>query len=214
MQKVWLAAIYGSWTVFVTTIILTYANLTSNEIVPYITKCSENQVCDLTNIGALIIGASLTAVLGIYIFQRQIEHASELSGIEDRVVTKLTKKEEERTGHAKSTFDSDLKQVKSLIQGLIPLANARRELLYQDEQVIQKKDKIANEIIEKTNSSVGSLSRDLLGEIRTAAQLAKLAPQWEGTFQGTRELRNTNNACENAIKKIDQVLEKLSSSEE
>lgn len=178
---------------------------------PYVTKCSENEVCDLTNIGALIIGVSLTAVLAIWILKKQREQAIELSGIEDRVVIKLEKKEIERTGHATSSFDTDLKTVKRLIEGLMPRANGNQQLLPQDEQVIKKKDKIANKIIEKTDSSVGSLSRDLLGEIRTAAQLAKLAPQWEDTFQGTRELRNTNNACENAIKKIDVILEKLNS---
>jgi len=185
-----------------------------HEVMPYITRCSENEVCDLTNIGAIIIGLSFTAIVAIYIYQKQREHAIELSEIENRIIEKLEKKETERTGHAQSSFNSDLKKVKSLIAGIMPLANARRELLHQDKSVIATKNEIVDTIIENTENHVGSLDRDLLGEIRTAAQLAKIAPQWEDTFQGKTELRNTNNACENAIKKIDEVLEKLSSSKE
>ena len=90
----------------------------------------------------------------------------------------------------------------------------RIELLYHDKLVIDKKDGIIDEIIENTEHHVGSLDRDLLGEIRTAVLLARYAPQWEDTFLGKKELRNQNNSCEKAIKKIDEVLKKLSSSEE
>lgn len=213
MSKRWDALLLLAWAVFVSFTGWTIVNSFLHKVVPYVTRCPENETCDLTNIGAIIIGVSFTAVVAIYIYQKQREHAIELAGIEERVVKKLEKKEIERTGHAQSSFSSDLEQVKSLIQGLMPAANARRELIDQDKRLIDKKDVIADKIIKNTENYVGSLDRNLLGRIRSAAVLAKLAPQWEDTMM-RRELRNTNNACENAIKKIGDVLVELSSLEE
>lgn len=60
-----------------------------NDVSPYISKCEEGKVCDLTNIGALMIGSLVTSFIAALIFKIQKEHSEGLMKVTRNVTEKV-----------------------------------------------------------------------------------------------------------------------------
>ena len=75
MSKRWngFLAVYGISVVIFTFWIVVLGTL-GNEIIPYLTKCAEEGPCDLTNLGALMVGVLVTAFIAILILKIQKDH--------------------------------------------------------------------------------------------------------------------------------------------
>jgi len=60
-----------------------------NEIIPYITTCSENNLCELTNLGALSVEILITTFVGLLILKIQKEHSESLAKVSRGITEKV-----------------------------------------------------------------------------------------------------------------------------